>query len=199
LTDRCRDQDVEIRFVQPGKPDQNACIERFSRTCREEVMSARLFDSLSEVREITAEWPERYDEIRPNGAPGSRPPAQYREQLLAPETRLGTDYLTGELTQRWSAHRDERMRRRMFEADDPAFGKTRSKWPRPGVGAKLGVYEVSVAALRVAVIARSQSCAAAREPADDDRYREHARASNPQHAPALGQALKRVGNVFQRV
>ncbi len=43
-------------------------------------MSACLFDSLSEVREITAEWPERYNEIRQHDAPGSRPSAQCREQ-----------------------------------------------------------------------------------------------------------------------
>ncbi len=37
FTDWCRDQDIEIRFIQPGKPDQNAYIERFNRTYREEV------------------------------------------------------------------------------------------------------------------------------------------------------------------
>ena len=86
FTDWCREKDIEIRFIQPGKPDQNAYIERFNRTYREEVLSAYLFDSLNEVREITAEWLERYNEIRPHDALGSLPPARYRERLLAAET-----------------------------------------------------------------------------------------------------------------
>jgi putative transposase len=50
------------------------------------VLSAYLFDSLDEVRDITAEWLERYNEIRPHDALGSLPPARYREQLLATDT-----------------------------------------------------------------------------------------------------------------
>jgi putative transposase len=86
FTEWCKTHDVELRFIQPGKPDQNAYIERFNRTYREEVLSAYLFDSIEEVREITNEWLPRYNEIRPHDALGSLPPARYREQLVAAGT-----------------------------------------------------------------------------------------------------------------
>jgi putative transposase len=49
-------------------------------------LSAYLFDSLDQVREITADWLEQYNEIRPQDAFRSLPPARYRERLLATET-----------------------------------------------------------------------------------------------------------------
>jgi transposase InsO family protein len=82
----CKEQDIELRCIQPGKPDQNAYIERFNRTYREEVPSAYLFDSLEEVRKIATEWLKRYNEITPHDALGSLPPARYRARLLAAET-----------------------------------------------------------------------------------------------------------------
>ena len=85
FTDWCKEQDIELRFIQPGKPDQNAYIERFNRTYREEVLSAYLFESLGQVRDITADWLEQYNEIRPHDALGSLPPARYRERLLGAE------------------------------------------------------------------------------------------------------------------
>jgi len=83
FTEWCQAKGIEIRFIQPGKPDQNAFIERFNRTYREEVLTPYLFDSLADVQQITDDWLQRYNEIRPHDALGSLPPARYRERLLA--------------------------------------------------------------------------------------------------------------------
>jgi len=44
---------IEIRFIPPGKPYQNAFIERFSRTYRGEVLRPCLFDSIEHLRQMT--------------------------------------------------------------------------------------------------------------------------------------------------
>jgi putative transposase len=72
-----------LRYIQPGKPNQNAYIERFNRTYREEVLSAYLFEDLDQVREITWQWMREYNEERPHDALGNVPPASYRLALEA--------------------------------------------------------------------------------------------------------------------
>jgi putative transposase len=53
FTDWARARAIDIRYIQPGKPDQNTFIERFNRSYREEVLSAHLFESIADVQEIT--------------------------------------------------------------------------------------------------------------------------------------------------
>lgn len=84
----CAERAIELRYIQPGKPDQNAFIERFNRTYRTEVLNAYVFESLDQVREISAEWLQSYNEERPHDALAGLPPATYRAQLEARSSPL---------------------------------------------------------------------------------------------------------------
>ena len=79
----CEENSVEIRYIQPGKPNQNAFIERFNRTFRSEMLSAYLFENLSQVRQMAWEWMIEYNEQRPHDALGKIPPAVFREKVEA--------------------------------------------------------------------------------------------------------------------
>jgi len=77
FTEWCQSQAIELRFIQPGKPDQNAFIERFNKTYREEVLSAYVFESLAQIREITESWLVEYNQERPHESLGRLPPLTY--------------------------------------------------------------------------------------------------------------------------
>lgn len=75
-----KEKQIGLIHIQPGKPAQNAYIERFNRTFREEVLDAYLFDNLEEVRAITEHWLEEYNTIRPHQALQGLSPRQFAIQ-----------------------------------------------------------------------------------------------------------------------
>ena len=66
-----------MRFIHPGKPDRNAFIERFNKTCRDEVLDAYVFESIDQVREITDAWLREYNGGRPRDSLGRVPPLTF--------------------------------------------------------------------------------------------------------------------------
>lgn len=72
---------MAIQYIQPGKPNQNAYIERFNRTFREEVLDQYLFLRVEDVREAAYWWMLEYNEQRPHDSLGELTPAEYRQQV----------------------------------------------------------------------------------------------------------------------
>jgi putative transposase len=74
LADWASANDIELTFIQPGKPHQNGYIERFNRTYREEILDNYAFENLSQARTMTNAWMWVYNNERPHSSLGYLPP-----------------------------------------------------------------------------------------------------------------------------
>lgn len=69
-------QGIALEHIQPGKPQQNAYVERYNRTVRHEWLSQFIFETIDEVQEHATEWLWTYNNDRPNMGIGGLTPAQ---------------------------------------------------------------------------------------------------------------------------
>ena len=70
-----------MRYIRPGKPNQNTFIERFNRTNRTEVLGAHLFANLQQVQVITEQWLIDYNEYCPHESLGGLSPVLFMHRL----------------------------------------------------------------------------------------------------------------------
>ena len=75
LDEWAKENGVELLFIQPGEPTQNAYIERCNGSIRRELLNAYIFNSLNEVREKVEEWMVDYNCHRPHQALNFKAPA----------------------------------------------------------------------------------------------------------------------------
>ena len=67
---------IYIQHIQPGKPQQNAYVERFNRTVTYEWLSQYYWERINEVQEFATQWMYKYNHQRPNMALGGITPKQ---------------------------------------------------------------------------------------------------------------------------
>ncbi|NCX94485.1 MAG: transposase, partial [Gammaproteobacteria bacterium] len=65
---------IAFQYLQPGKPQQNAYVERFNRTVRYEWLSQYYWTDLDAVRDNATRWLWSYNHERPNMALGGITP-----------------------------------------------------------------------------------------------------------------------------
>lgn len=80
LIDWANSKRITLLYIQPGKPTQNAYIERFNRTARHEWLDLHQFHSVAHAQKLATKWLWKYNNERPHTGIGGVPP---RRLLMA--------------------------------------------------------------------------------------------------------------------
>ncbi|GAC1415207.1 MAG: hypothetical protein NVSMB64_25480 [Candidatus Velthaea sp.] len=72
---------IDLHFIDPGKPTQNAHIESFNDRARDEFRNLHSFLTLDDAREAASEWRIDYNEVRPHSSIGNQTPKAFADNF----------------------------------------------------------------------------------------------------------------------
>ena len=75
------ERDINLHFIEPGKPTQNAQIESLNGKIRNELFNAHSFTSIFEARRRAADWRQDYNDVRLHSTLGYRSPREFAEEF----------------------------------------------------------------------------------------------------------------------
>jgi putative transposase len=81
---------VKIDFSRPGKPTDNAFIESFNGTFRDECLNVHWFESLAEAKQLIEAWRQEYNGSRPHRAIEDLTPSEFASQYAASRVLAAT-------------------------------------------------------------------------------------------------------------
>ena len=73
----CQETHIDWHYIAPGKPMQNAFVESFNGSFRDELLNETLFSSLTEALEKIRAWKEDYNLNRPHSSLGNLTPQEF--------------------------------------------------------------------------------------------------------------------------
>ena len=80
----CEQKEVELDYIEPGKPMQNGHVESFNGKLRDECLNTHWFTSLRQARNIIESWRTDYNEARPHSALRYATPNEFASRSSAP-------------------------------------------------------------------------------------------------------------------
>lgn len=78
----CKDNKIQLVFIQPGKPMQNGFIERLNGSLRRELLNAYVFRTINEVRLQVNDWKNDYNYYRPHESLNNKTPIEMIDKSI---------------------------------------------------------------------------------------------------------------------
>jgi len=86
---------IELRLIEPGKPNQNAYVESFNGRFRDECLNEHWFTSLAHARTVIEDWRREYNEERPKKSLAGLTPTQYARTVAPMAITMPEDSKAG--------------------------------------------------------------------------------------------------------